>query len=255
MPSLRTGIPVRAPVRRLRRRLVRPARARVQTARLVADRRRAEEYLEAVGVAPLLRDDPPSAALPPEALDLAFLHRWAHARKPKQVLELGVGHSTLALAHALWTSPRGRADPLPWLYVVDASEEWIDHTRRRIPPELASMIEFRYSPARARLTDGELCHYFEDLPDIRPRLIYLDGPDPGAVQGAVHGLSFTTEDGQSRPPISADLLLYESTLRRGDTVVIDGRSPNAAFLRRRLSRRWRFESDLVQDRHVFTLLD
>lgn len=216
--------------------------------------RRATDYLQAVGVAPLLVPGSPEE-LVPDSVDLAFLHRFTHARKPKQVLEFGVGHSTLVLAHALCTSNRGKTDPLPWLYVVDASQEWIDNTRQKVPPELSPYIEFRQTRACAAQLGGELCHFFEDLPNIRPKLIYLDGPDPTAVEGDVHGLSFATEDGLTRPPVSADVLLYESTLRRGDTVVIDGRKANAAFLRRSLRRRWRFQTNVAEGRHVFTLLE
>ena len=232
------------------RRLAPAARTRTTEARGQTAEHLAAEYLQEVGVAPLLLSGL-SSELPPNALDLAFLHRLASRKKPTHVLEFGVGHSTLVLAHALRSTHRGEDHPR--VSVVDTSQEWIDNTRAKVPPELAPYIEFRRSRACIAQLNGELCHYFEDLPDINPKLIYLDGPDPTAVEGTVRGLSFTTHD--RRIPISADILLYESTLKRGTTVVIDGRNHNANFLRRSLKRRWRFETDDAEKRHQFTLLD
>lgn len=124
-----------------------------------------------------------------------------------------------------------------------------------MPPELAPYIEFRQSRASVAELGGELCHVFDELPNIRPKMIYLDGPDPAAVEGDMRGLSFELADGVTRPAISADLLLYESTLRPGATVVIDGRKLNAAFLQRSLKRRWRFHTNEAEKRHIFTLLE
>lgn len=205
-------------------------------------------------MAPLLAPGSPSE-LPPDFVDLAFLHRLVSVRRPERVLEFGVGHSTLVLAHALSKSHRRKGVADPRLYVVDSSEEWIENVRRKVPSELATCIEFRHARAGVAQLDGKLCHLFEELPNIRPRLIYVDGPDPAAVEGDVHGLRFTTEDGQRRPPVGADVLLYESTLRRGACVVIDGRNQNAAFLRRYLARKWDFQTNVTEQRHVFTLVE
>lgn len=240
----------------LQRRIAPATRKRVKVYRRQIAQQRAADYLEAVGVTPLLI--PGSASeMPPDALDLAFLHRSVRAQEPGRVLEFGVGYSTLVLAHALSTGHAGERHPpnSPRLYVVDTSQQWIDNTRRKVPHELEPYIEFRQSRACASQSGGELCHFFEELPNIRPKFIYLDGPDPAAVEGDVHGLRFTRGAGLTRPPIGADILLYESTLRPGTTVVVDGRKMNAAFLRRALKRRWRVSANAAEKRYTFTLLE
>ena len=81
-----------------------------------------------------------------------------------------------------------------------------------------------HSPVQIGTFKGQLCHFYERLPNVVPDFIYLDGPDPSDVVGAVNGLDFSHRE---RTVISGDLLLMEPTFVPGLIVLVDGRTNNA----------------------------
>ena len=102
---------------------------------------------------------------------------------------------------------------------------------------------------------GQLCHYFKVLPDIVPNFIYLDGPSPSSVKGENHsGLSFGRDGGKIRQPVSADILLYESTAPIDFFVLIDGRYDNFRFLSRNLRGKYKIKRDLARKFSTFEYL-
>ncbi len=217
-------------IRKTLSRLSRVSRTRFEDDLLFDNDEAARTYLEEEGVLPLLLSGS-AQEIPPVVRDLALLHRVVERKKPKVVLEFGIGFSTVVIAHALSARQKGSTTELPKLVCVDTSPEWIENARKKIPENLLPLVEIVHSDAEVLEINGQFCHAFKELPNIRPDLIYLDGPDPRAVQGTLRGLSFTMDDGTTRPPISADMLFYESTLRRGSIVVIDGRFSNVWFLK------------------------
>ena len=82
--------------------------------------------------------------------------------------------------------------------------------------------------------NGKLCTYYDNLPNISPDLIYLDGPDQFSSIGSLRGLSTRSSD---RMPMFADILSFEHFLTP-TLIVIDGRSANARFLKSNLQRNW-----------------
>jgi hypothetical protein len=54
--------------------------------------------------------------------------------------------------------------------------------------------------------------------------------------------------------MSADVLLYESALQPGCTLVIDGRVNNTIFLVNNLKREWRTRFDHAMEHNVLTLV-
>lgn len=207
----------------------------------------ARGYLEMQGVLPLLVSGS-QAELPPVLCDLAFLHRAVYKKQPKIVLEFGVGFSTLVMAHALKQRHKPSSAEFSKIYSVDTSDEWIQNLKQKLPNELATFVTITQSDAEILESNGQLCHAFQKLPNVRPDFIYLDGPDPRAVKGNVRGLEFTMNDGRTRPPVSADILFYETTLRRRSIIVVDGRLHNVWFLRNNLKRQWR--SSIYRDEAV-----
>jgi len=201
-----------------------------------------------------------SAAIAPQIADLARLHRLVRERMATTVLEFGVGFSTLVLADALAKNeadyrtlpkpPRLRNSKAFQLFSVDASEHWIAETRRRLPPSLAARSHISHSRVVAGTFQGRLCHYYERLPNVVPDFVYLDGPAPADVEGAVHGLDFSIDD---RTVMAADLLLMESTLLPGAFILVDGRTNNARFLARNFQRKFRERYDPSADITSFEL--
>lgn len=201
-------------------------------------------------------------SFPPDVADLARLHRFIRQRMAFTVLEFGTGYSTIVIADALrknqiqWEAapnkPSLRNRFLFRCFSVDASKEWLALSETRLPEELQEFVHFHFSGVVIGTHNGQLCHFYENLPDIVPDFIYLDGPDPKDVQGTVHGLSFKCDE---RTVMSGDMLLMEPTLIPGCFVLIDGRTNNARFLQRNLKRTYRTEWDRPGDVTTIELVE
>ena len=203
-----------------------------------------EDYWEAAGLRALFEDLPADpSAIPPDIEDLVRLHRLARQRPCVTVLEFGVGCSTITLAHAMEQNEREHGELLRsritrnshlfQVFSVDANQRWIDHTNGRIPAHLAARVHLSHSVVSATTFGGRLCHTYDNLPDVVPDFIYLDGPDPSDATGAVNGLSFSAPE---RTVMAADILVMEPTLLPGTVIVVDGRENNVRFLTRNLQR-------------------
>jgi hypothetical protein len=197
---------------------------------------------------------------PPDPDDLVRLHKLVRARRCFTVLEFGLGYSTIVMADALskneadWAGlparPEIRNRFMFQLFSVDASSTWIEKTKKRFPKHLAGRVHMSCSEVEIALHNGQLCHFYRDLPDIVPDFIYLDGPSPKDVKGSVNGLSFQCDE---RTVISADLLLMESTFLPGTFIIVDGRTNNARFLQRNFARQYDVNWDRQGDVTTFEL--
>jgi hypothetical protein len=195
-------------------------------------------------------------AFSPKLEDLVRLHRLVRSRKSFTVLEFGVGHSTIVLADALYKNERdwSQLDPPPktrnrfmfQLFSVDASEHWLENTRRQLPGHLSGRVHLHHSEVEIGTFCGQLCHFYKELPNIIPDFIYLDGPSPKDVKGQVRGLDFECDE---RTVMSGDLLLMESTFLPGTFVIVDGRTNNVRFLlnnfKRKYDVRWDRSGDVT----------
>jgi hypothetical protein len=203
-----------------------------------------------------------TAPFPPDLEDLVRIHKAIRKRHVFTVLEFGVGYSTLVIADALkkneadWnglaTRPAIR-NRFPFqLFSVDASKKWLASAEARIPKSLQSRIHLHHSTVRIGTFQGRLCHFYDNLPDIVPDFIYLDGPDPKDVQGSLNGMSFQCDE---RTVMSGDLLVMEPILLPGTFVLIDGRTNNARFLQRNFQRNWTMMHDREGDITTLELVE
>ena len=199
---------------------------------------------------------------PPEPNDLCRLHRLIRTRRCFTVLEFGLGYSTIVMADALqknqadWIklpqNPEIRNRFMFQLFSVDASKDWIEKTRNRFPRHLIDRVHFHFSEVEIGTYNGQLCHYYKNLPDIVPDFIYLDGPSAKDVKGSINGMSFQCEE---RTVMSADLLLMESILLPGTFIIADGRTNNARFLERHFTRNYEVKWDRDGDVTSFELME
>lgn len=190
-------------------------------------------------------------AIPADIEDLVRLHQLIRQRKSFTVLEFGVGFSTIIIADALkknqadWQAleeiPKIRNRFAFQCFSVDTSAKWIEKSRERLPAELKDYVHFQESRVEIGTHNGQLCHFYQNLPDIVPDFIYLDGPDPNAVEGNINGLTFQCSE---RTVMSGDLLLMEPILLPGTFVLIDGRTNNARFLQNNFKRNF----EIIWDR-------
>lgn len=201
-------------------------------------------------------------ALAPEPSNLAFLHALVRSRKASTVLEFGIGHSTLVLADAMrqneielrdqLTPSMLRVDEPFRIHSVDASTAWIERLRARIPAELSKYICLHYSACSVTLVDGRLTHVYNDIPNVSPDIIYIDGPSPFDVTGGQNGLDFVAKH---RVPVGSDMLLMEYLLLPGTLIVMDGRASNARFLVNHLTRTYRVGHVPDLDVYLFELAE
>ena len=220
----------------------------------------AYEYLRAEGLDRLIDFTAGGPGFPPEATDLARLHRLIRARKSLTVLEFGVGYSTIVIADALrknrreWDAlsapPEVRNRFLFHCHTVDASPTWLESARASFPEELRPFVTFHFSAVKIGTHNGQLCHFYDKLPDVIPDFLYLDGPDPADVQGSINGLTFQCPE---RTVMAGDPLLMESTLLPGFFMLIDGRTNNARFLQRNFTRPYKVVWDRDGDVTTFEL--
>jgi len=203
-----------------------------------------------------------SIPLPPEPDDLVRLHKLVRGRKCFTILEFGLGYSTVILADALrknqadWERLQDRPEVrnrfMFQLFSVDASAEWVEHMKSRLPPELADRIHIEFSGASIGTFNGRLCHYYDSIPDVVADFIYLDGPAPKDVKGTHNGMSFQCDE---RTVMSGDLLLMEPTFLPGTMILVDGRTNNARFLQRNFQREYDVQWHKDQDITTFELIE
>lgn len=204
----------------------------------------AQTYLSEVGLLSILEvgiED----EIPPKWDDLARLYYLIRKRKPFQVLEFGSGFSTLIMAYALKENWLTYIDSVgdhqvkykqPLIISLESSSKWRDNTNTKIKNlSLTDYATVVYSEVSIATHQGQICHFYDELPDVVPDFIYLDGPDPSTVKGAINGLSFKNPN---RTVMAGDPLLYESTFLPGFFMIVDGRSNNARFLERMLLRQY-----------------
>ena len=99
-----------------------------------------------------------------------YWHLYDHVRKyrPREVLELGTGASTIVLAHALSEHGGGRVTSM------EESEEWYRHARQNLPPGLSVEIVLSETVEDAfSLFRGIR---YRDVPDRNYDFVFVDGP-------------------------------------------------------------------------------
>ena len=127
------------------------------------------------------RSHRPRDAYEPDFIDLLILYSYIRAEKPRRILELGSGLSTVVMAHALQQNGEGS------LVSAEASGKWAAATAESMPADLrryATVEHFRSEPCEVR---GQQSVRFTDLPDDFD-MAYVDGAPPGAHFGGAESL-------------------------------------------------------------------
>jgi hypothetical protein len=194
----------------------------------------------------------------PELQDLVRLHYLCTSRKVVTILEFGCGYSTKIFDHALSYNKSKfeqyvnknlrKGDPF-LCHSLDNKRKWIRRTRKRF--KLTNVI-FHYSKVRMSTFNDRICTYYDQIPDITPDLIYIDGPSQFGIKGKIRGITTSAID---RLPMAADVLAIEHFLLPGTLIVIDGRTANARFLNENLQRNWRYTYESAYDQSFFELIE
>ena len=193
---------------------------------------------------------------PVEWDDLIRIHYLATSRKVTTVLEFGVGKSTVVLDHALGENESRYGDLVrrelrrshPFeLHSIDNNRKWIAHVRDQFELPNTSL---HFSKCRVSTLNGRICTLYDNLPNICPDFIYLDGPDQFSPSGTIRGISTRQPD---RLPMAGDIIALEHFLLPGTLVLVDGRSANTRFLISNLQRKWSHYYFEDFDQHLLEL--
>jgi hypothetical protein len=199
----------------------------------------------------------------PEPEDLYRLHILVRQRRVFNILEFGLGFSTIVMADALMKNkkdfyenenrPTMRITEPFKLFSVDANQFWIDSFKTKYSDKIPhfGIIELTYSECIIGEYRGQICHYYRKVPNKVTDFIYLDGPGGSDVQGNIGGLDFN--NCPERTVMGADLLRMESTFLPGTMIITDGRMNNVRFLKNNFQRRYVFESNAGEDISAFEL--
>lgn len=197
----------------------------------------------------------------PEYDDLARLHYLILSRKIINTLEFGSGYSTVVIADAHrilklqlnnWVLENLRTENPFHIYSVDESAKFSKIVLKRLGASLKSYVTLSSSNVKLTLFCNRYCSFYEDIPNLSPDLIYIDGPSQFATKTKMNG--FTIAD-KSRMPMAADVIPMEFFLEPGTLIIVDGRTQNARFLKYNLKRNWVYNHDAVSDVHYFELAE
>lgn len=219
----------------------------------------AENYLKSEGIRDLVTEGV-SEEIKPKWDDLARLYQIVRKRKPFEILEFGSGFSTIVMAEGLkrnWyeflKNDENHEISKPIIISLETFEKWKQNTQEKLlRANLNEFAEIKISNARIGQFKGQICHFYDELPDIVPDFVYLDGPNPLTVEGSINGISFRNK---KRTVMAGDILKYESTLLPGFYMIVDGRSNNARFLERMLTRNYEVTYHEFADVTTFILME
>ena len=194
----------------------------------------------------------------PEFIDLKNIFDLITSRKPKCILEFGVGFSTICICLALKENEKNGF--IGQLYTVDTEKTWLKNTEDKLPSELMKYVNFHHSSCSVSTVSSQLVSIYDNLPNISPNFIYLDGPSPSSVKGKINGLGFNeknsnfkgdgivkSEEGNrwNRRIVASDILMYESSSPSDFFILVDRRYVNCNFLINNLKYKYTLKKDLA----------
>jgi hypothetical protein len=197
--------------------------------------------------------------IPPEMSDLARLHFLISHLKPVCYLEFGSGLSTAVAASAVsilrethleWAQQNLRHDSPFHIYSIDESEAWLERTKSLVPEASRNYVTLMSSGVLVEHYNFVPVTFYEQLPNVAPDFIYLDGPSQFATDEDLAGLSFSE---RCRFPVAADILRFEYFMEPGSVILVDGRTTNARFLKNNLQRNWSYLESEKADVSYFSL--
>ena len=191
-------------------------------------------------------------ALPPQKQDLKRLYRYIRESFATTVLEFGCGYSTMVIGYALHQNnlrfesfsekPIMRNDYLFEGIFIDTNIDWINEVLSK--SNYTYNMRFCDTDCYQMTFNYQVCHIYEEMPQINPDFIYLDGPDPAQVE----------DWNPNWTPMSADILYMEPILIPGTQILIDGRTNNARFLANNFKRNWFIDWNMKED-YTHMILD
>lgn len=156
----------------------------------------------------------PAIAKPYNPIEVWRLYRDIRTRKPRHVVELDCGYSTIAILQGLYRNGRGH------LVSYEANETWMNAWNARIPDRLLPLVTF----SLCSLERVEIGHrYCADAP-LAIDYLFVDGPSPRDVPG------------WSGQPLALDPVLWQDRFLRDSRITVEGREENVELISNGLNR-------------------
>ena len=191
---------------------------------------------------------------------LELLKNLILKKKRLRVIEFGTGISTLVISKCLQINKinfkkqtKNFRERNYVCHTIDNNRKYLNITKKNI--KILGLQKFCYL-TKSNLIMQNFNNYItagcEKLPNINPDFIFLDGPDQSLIKGSCLNINFSEN---SFTPIQNDILKMEAYLVPGTIILIDGRTNNALFLKKKLYRRWKYKFFKKLDQHLFELVD
>jgi hypothetical protein len=191
---------------------------------------------------------------------LNFLKNLILKKKRLRVLEFGTGISTLIIAKSLSLNKSKFYNKIKDFreenfisYSIDNNKKFLNISKKNINNlKLNKICKFLFVNLQMEIYNGIISSSCNILPNINPDLIILDGPDQKLIKGKSNNINFKDK---SFTPIQNDILKMEAFLIPGTIILIDGRTNNAHYFRKKLYRKWSYRHIKLLDQHIFELKD
>lgn len=138
--------------------------------------------------------------------------------KPKYILELGPGTSTMAICLAIEDVKRTEKSYSPIFVAIESRSEWLKYHKENIPKDLLLNVQLLQREEKTKKLKGEKVAFYENIPIHPYEYIHVDGPD-------IHGLGVD---------LQSDLISLEKYLNDKCLIVFDGRRNASRFSRRNM---------------------
>ena len=171
----------------------------------------AEHYFQQPELARLLAQTQSSISTGADLTDYFILHRYIMVRRPRRILELGSGVTTIIMADALMRiASQNSGEPSGHLETMESIPKYYENARSLCLPHLRTFVSYNFSPQKETQWRGELWTVgYENLPRGEFDFVFVDGPDLMTPRGNA---------------VDGDLLaLAERTPAMSFNVMIDGR--------------------------------
>jgi len=191
---------------------------------------------------------------------LNFLKKLILEKKRLRVLEFGTGISTLVIAKSLSINKLKFINKTKYFreenYIscsIDNNKKFLNISKKNINIlKLNKICKLLFVNLKMEIYNGIISSSCSILPNINPDLILLDGPDQKLIKGKSNNINFADK---SFTPIQNDILKMEAFLIPGTIILIDGRTNNAHYFRKKLYRNWSYRYVKYLDQHIFELKD
>ena len=189
--------------------------------------RRAARELAARKLDRLLERRNPRAE-PQDPADLLFLHDTIYRRQPARCIEFGSGQTTVFIAEALYRRNRGH------LWSLDASADWLAHSRQMLPERLQPFVTFVHSPVELTDEHGVVAWRYQAVPQGPWDFVLIDGPE-----------------GTEESTFSSDLIYLIDDMTPSSRGMIDHRWRTAVLAKEVLGRRLRIRYMMSLESFLF----